>query len=335
MKCELDLMALKLLIPASVIDHVAWCCHSSSWLLLKIRVPSINRMMVMNQKSVLSRVMANPPRRTTVAQMNPRVPRPVAAFSNTASRRAKRVSFFSGARTGGRVGETEFVIATVSLLNTALRLKDGGTCTGGCSETWDGLNLQMDTSFGRLCAACDPFLEKDSAEKSDRDNARKPHVNVGTIRHVDHGKTTLTAAITKVLAEEGKIKAVAFDEIDKAPEEKKRGITIATAHVKYETAKRHYAHVDCPGHADYVKNMITGAAQMDGGILVVSAPDGPMPQTRNIFCLLARLAYLLWCVFSTKLMLNWLKWNSVLHFDILPMLALILVLIFLLALVMS
>ncbi|KAB2605261.1 elongation factor Tu [Pyrus ussuriensis x Pyrus communis] len=143
---------------------------------------------------------------------------------------------------------------------------------------------------------------------------RKPHVNVGTIGHVDHGKTTLTAAITKVLAEEGKAKAVAFDEIDKAPEEKKRGITIATAHVEYETVKRHYAHVDCPGHADYVKvsfefegmilsslvhgfshlirmvnmqNMITGAAQMDGGILVVSAPDGPMPQTKE-HILLAR-----------------------------------------------
>ncbi|XP_074569497.1 elongation factor Tu, mitochondrial-like [Curcuma longa] len=115
----------------------------------------------------------------------------------------------------------------------------------------------------------------------------KPHVNVGTIGHVDHGKTTLTAAITKVLADEGKAKAVAFDEIDKAPEEKARGITIATAHVEYETAKRHYAHVDCPGHADYVKNMITGAAQMDGGILVVSAPDGPMPQTKE-HILLAR-----------------------------------------------
>ncbi|XP_057841305.1 elongation factor Tu, mitochondrial [Cryptomeria japonica] len=115
----------------------------------------------------------------------------------------------------------------------------------------------------------------------------KPHVNIGTIGHVDHGKTTLTAAITKVLAEEGKAKAVAFDEIDKAPEEKARGITIATAHVEYETTKRHYAHVDCPGHADYVKNMITGAAQMDGGILVVSAPDGPMPQTKE-HILLAR-----------------------------------------------
>ncbi len=116
----------------------------------------------------------------------------------------------------------------------------------------------------------------------------KPHVNVGTIGHVDHGKTTLTAAITKVLAEtSGGATFTAYDEIDKAPEEKARGITIATAHVEYETANRHYAHVDCPGHADYVKNMITGAAQMDGAILVVSAADGPMPQTRE-HILLAR-----------------------------------------------
>ncbi|KAI4995375.1 hypothetical protein ZWY2020_035278 [Hordeum vulgare] len=116
---------------------------------------------------------------------------------------------------------------------------------------------------------------------------RKPHVNIGTISHINYGKTTLTAAITKVLSEAGSAKAVAFDEIDKAPEEKARGITISTAHVEYETAKRHYAHVDCPGHADYVKNMITGAAQMDGGILVVSSPDGPMPQ-RKEHILLAR-----------------------------------------------
>ncbi len=115
----------------------------------------------------------------------------------------------------------------------------------------------------------------------------KPHVNVGTIGHVDHGKTTLTAAITKRLAESGQAEEIAFDEIDKAPEERERGITIATAHVEYETTKRHYAHVDCPGHADYVKNMITGAAQMDGAILVVSAADGPMPQTRE-HILLAR-----------------------------------------------
>jgi elongation factor Tu len=115
----------------------------------------------------------------------------------------------------------------------------------------------------------------------------KPHCNVGTIGHVDHGKTTLTAAITKVLAETGGATFTAFDEIDKAPEEKARGITISTAHVEYQTANRHYAHVDCPGHADYVKNMITGAAQMDGAILVVSAADGPMPQTRE-HILLAR-----------------------------------------------
>ena len=115
----------------------------------------------------------------------------------------------------------------------------------------------------------------------------KPHCNIGTIGHVDHGKTTLTAAITKVLAKTGGATFTAYDQIDKAPEEKARGITIATAHVEYETAKRHYAHVDCPGHADYVKNMITGAAQMDGAILVVSAADGPMPQTRE-HILLAR-----------------------------------------------
>ena len=115
----------------------------------------------------------------------------------------------------------------------------------------------------------------------------KPHVNIGTIGHVDHGKTTLTAAITMTLAQSGEAVAMRYDEIDKAPEEKARGITINTAHVEYETAKRHYAHVDCPGHADYVKNMITGAAQMDGAILVVSAADGPMPQTRE-HILLAR-----------------------------------------------
>ena len=123
-----------------------------------------------------------------------------------------------------------------------------------------------------------------SKEKFDRS---KPHVNIGTIGHVDHGKTSLTAAITKVMAERGKANFMAYDQIDKAPEERERGITIATAHVEYETDKRHYAHVDCPGHADYVKNMITGAAQMDGAILVVSAADGPMPQTRE-HILLAR-----------------------------------------------
>ena len=124
-------------------------------------------------------------------------------------------------------------------------------------------------------------MARDKFERS------KPHINVGTIGHVDHGKTTLTAAITKVLALQGLAEATDFDEIDKAPEEKERGITIATAHIEYETENRHYAHVDCPGHADYVKNMITGAAQMDGAILVVSAADGPMPQTRE-HILLAR-----------------------------------------------
>ena len=117
-----------------------------------------------------------------------------------------------------------------------------------------------------------------SKEKFDRS---KPHANIGTIGHVDHGKTTLTAAITKVLAEAGGAEFQAYDEIDKAPEERERGITISTAHVEYETDNRHYAHVDCPGHADYVKNMITGAAQMDGAILVVSGADGPMPQTKE------------------------------------------------------
>src|SRR5213595_3914507 len=124
-----------------------------------------------------------------------------------------------------------------------------------------------------------------SKEKFDRS---KPHVNIGTFGHVDHGKTTLTAAITKVLGKNNpKVQFVAFDQIDKAPEEKARGITIATAHVEYETKNRHYAHVDCPGHADYIKNMITGAAQMDGAILVVAATDGPMPQTKE-HVLLAR-----------------------------------------------
>src|SRR5690348_7978088 len=115
----------------------------------------------------------------------------------------------------------------------------------------------------------------------------KPHVNVGTIGHVDHGKTTLTAAITTIQAAKGMAQKIAFDQIDRAPEERERGITIATAHVEYESPQRHYAHVDCPGHADYIKNMITGAAQMDGAILVVSAADGPMPQTRE-HILLAR-----------------------------------------------
>ncbi|WP_195510267.1 elongation factor Tu [Clostridium tyrobutyricum] len=136
-----------------------------------------------------------------------------------------------------------------------------------------------------------------SKEKFER---TKPHVNIGTIGHVDHGKTTLTAAITMVLAKEGKAAATKYDEIDKAPEEKERGITINTAHVEYETDKRHYAHVDCPGHADYVKNMITGAAQMDGAILVVSAADGPMPQTREHILLASRVGVQYIVVFLNK-----------------------------------
>ena len=128
----------------------------------------------------------------------------------------------------------------------------------------------------------------------------KPHVNIGTIGHVDHGKTTLTAAITKVLSGKFGGTAKAFDEIDNAPEERERGITIATAHVEYETDKRHYAHVDCPGHADYVKNMVTGAAQMDGAILVVAATDGPMPQTREHILLARQVGVPAMVVFMNK-----------------------------------
>ncbi|MDP4785094.1 MAG: elongation factor Tu [Alphaproteobacteria bacterium] len=128
----------------------------------------------------------------------------------------------------------------------------------------------------------------------------KPHCNIGTIGHVDHGKTSLTAAITKILAESGGAEYSAYDQIDKAPEERARGITISTAHVEYETANRHYAHVDCPGHADYVKNMITGAAQMDGAILVVSAADGPMPQTREHILLARQVGVPALCVFMNK-----------------------------------
>ena len=134
-------------------------------------------------------------------------------------------------------------------------------------------------------------------EKFDRS---KPHVNIGTIGHVDHGKTSLTAAITKILAETGGATAMAYDQIDKAPEEKERGITISTSHVEYSTANRHYAHVDCPGHADYVKNMITGAAQMDGAILVVSAADGPMPQTREHILLARQVGVPAMVVFMNK-----------------------------------
>eukprot|EP00878_Enallax_costatus_P023207 GHUV01024674.1.p1 GENE.GHUV01024674.1~~GHUV01024674.1.p1 ORF type:complete len:234 (+),score=45.44 GHUV01024674.1:70-702(+) len=151
------------------------------------------------------------------------------------------------------------------------------------------LGLAVQAALQRQGAWAPAWLQQSQRSYSYDINSRtKPHVNVGTIGHVDHGKTTLTAAITKVLAEsQGNTSAVPFDQIDKAPEEKARGITISASHVEYETEKRHYAHVDCPGHADYVKNMITGAAQMDGGILVVSATDGPMPQTRE-HILLAR-----------------------------------------------
>ena len=146
----------------------------------------------------------------------------------------------------------------------------------------------------------------------------KPHVNIGTIGHVDHGKTTLTAAITMVLARPGEAEAMRYDQIDKAPEEKARGITINTAHVEYQTDKRHYAHVDCPGHADYVKNMITGAAQMDGAILVVSAADGPMPQTREHILLARQVGVPYIVVFMNKCRpwltirscSSWLRWKS-------------------------
>ena len=145
----------------------------------------------------------------------------------------------------------------------------------------------------------------------------KPHVNVGTIGHVDHGKTTLTSAITMVLSKQGFAEYRAFDQIDNAPEEKARGMTIAIAHVEYETAKRHYAHIDCPGHADFIKNMITGAAQMDGAILVVSAPDGPMPQTREHVLLAKQVEVPAIVVALNKCDLmedarnfsNWSRWN--------------------------
>ena len=147
-------------------------------------------------------------------------------------------------------------------------------------------NATTDNSAGRIKLSAE-IIEEVIPMAKQKFERTKPHVNIGTIGHVDHGKTTLTAAITMVLSTFGEAQAMRYDEIDKAPEEKARGITINTAHVEYETEKRHYAHVDCPGHADYVKNMITGAAQMDGAILVVSAPDGPMPQTRE-HILLAR-----------------------------------------------
>jgi elongation factor Tu len=137
----------------------------------------------------------------------------------------------------------------------------------------------------------------------------KPHVNIGTIGHVDHGKTTLTAAITKVLSMTGQAEKMDYADIDNAPEERARGITIAIRHVEYETANRHYAHVDCPGHRDYIKNMITGAAQMDGAILVVSAPDGPMPQTRE-HVLLAKQVEVPRMVISSTRLTRWMTPNS-------------------------
>jgi len=155
--------------------------------------------------------------------------------------------------------------------------------------------------FKELCRLwqCQPAAQGGEMAKAKFERT-KPHCNVGTIGHVDHGKTTLTAGITKVLAMKGQATYRAYDSIDNAPEEKARGITIATAHVEYETDARHYAHVDCPGHADYVKNMITGAAQMDGAILVVSAADGPMPQTREHILLARQVGVPYICVFMNK-----------------------------------
>ena len=153
-------------------------------------------------------------------------------------------------------------------------------------------------------------MAKESFDRS------KPHVNIGTVGHVDHGKTTLTAAITKVLADKGLAEKRDFEQIDNAPEEKERGITINTAHVEYQTDNRHYAHVDCPGHADYVKNMVTGAAQMDGGILVVAGTDGPMPQTREHILLARQVGVPALVVFINKVdlvddaeLLEWSKWK--------------------------
>ena len=151
----------------------------------------------------------------------------------------------------------------------------------------------------------------------------KPHCNIGTIGHVDHGKTSLTAAITKVLAESGGAQFMAYDQIDKAPEERARGLTISTAHVEYETANRHYAHVDCPGHADYVKNMITGAAQMDGAILVVSAADGPMPQTREHILLARQVGVPALVVFMNKIdMVDDEEWADLVELEVRELLSL-------------
>jgi translation elongation factor TU len=195
------------------------------------------------------------------------------------------------------------------------------TSTGGVAEwlkaadcksariAYVGSNPTPTTIIQPVCALFTPSLwvsaqttklKEDKNMSKEKFDRSKPHVNIGTIGHVDHGKTTLTAAITKVMAEAGGAEFQAYDQIDKAPEERARGITISTAHVEYETAGRHYAHVDCPGHADYVKNMITGAAQMDGAILVVSAADGPMPQTREHILLARQVGVPALCVFMNK-----------------------------------
>jgi elongation factor Tu len=159
--------------------------------------------------------------------------------------------------------------------------------TGSSPVVGSSISLEISLKKQRQLTSQSKPLSGGTAMAKKKFERTKPHINVGTIGHIDHGKTTLTAAITKHLSKKGMAEYVSFDEIDKAPEERERGITIATAHVEYETGKRHYAHVDCPGHADYIKNMITGAAQMDGAILVVGADDGPMPQTRE-HILLAR-----------------------------------------------
>ena len=160
------------------------------------------------------------------------------------------------------------------------RIGGGGGGGGGRHSAWQQVRC-LNGNRAEVAAATSGAAPSSFRRCFSTFERTKPHVNIGTIGHVDHGKTTLTAAITKVMAEEAGAEFRAFDQIDNAPEERARGITIASSHVEYETENRHYAHVDCPGHADYVKNMITGAAQMDGGILVVSAADGPMPQTRE------------------------------------------------------
>ena len=193
-------------------------------------------------------------------------------------------------------GNANVINAMVPLANMFGYVNNLRSMTPGTRDLHDAVrSLRASAAGGRARSSGEVRLINSNAEYGQRRvrmakekfDRNKPHCNIGTIGHVDHGKTSLTAAITKVLAETGGATFTAYDQIDKAPEEKARGITISTAHVEYETKNRHYAHVDCPGHADYVKNMITGAAQMDGAILVVSAADGPMPQTRE-HILLAR-----------------------------------------------